>query len=288
MQAFWGVGLLGGFTTMNYDSYKRLAILLDEFPSESNKVSLPRPKGLLTLENLVVTPPGSKEPVIKGVSLKINPGDIVGIVGPSGSGKSTLVRAMVGVWKPSSGIVRLDGADIFSWPKSELGQYLGYLPQDVELFSGTVAENIARFSEINSELVLEAAMKSGIHEMVLRLPEGYETQIGDLGASLSGGQRQRIALARAFYNNPVLYILDEPNSNLDESGEASLLAAITNLKQQGHTVILVTHRPNILHIVDKLMVVAAGRLQAFGPKELVMQEISNQKKNITKQDTISR
>lgn len=265
-----------------YDAYKRLSALLNEFPSESTKVSLPRPKGLLTLENLVVSPPGSREPVIKGVSLKINPGDIVGVVGPSGSGKSTLVRAMVGVWKPSSGIVRLDAADIFSWPKSELGQYLGYLPQDVELFSGTVAENIARFSEVNSELVVEAAMKSGIHEMVLRLPEGYETQIGDLGASLSGGQRQRIALARAFYNNPVLYVLDEPNSNLDESGEASLLTAITNLKQQGHTVILVTHRPNILHVVDKLMVVTAGRLQAYGPKELVMQEMSNQKKNIAK------
>ena len=229
-------------------SYTRLDALLSDFPKDKEYMELPAPTGEVLLEGVVVIPPGAKQPSVKGISMKIDKGDVVGIVGPSAAGKSSLVRVILGLWPLVQGKARLDKADIYQWDKELLGKHIGYLPQDIELFEGTVSQNIARFNEIDSKKVVEAAQKAGVHEMILRLPDGYDTKIGAGGAALSGGQRQRIGFARAIYDNPVLVVLDEPNSNLDDQGELALVQAIKGLKESNTTVVIVTHRPNILQV----------------------------------------
>ncbi|WP_043648231.1 type I secretion system permease/ATPase [Chitinilyticum litopenaei] len=255
-------------------SYARLDELLQRFPQRDPGMPLPRPLGRLQLENVMAQAPGTQHMILRGVTFAINPGEVVGVIGPSASGKSTLARLMVGVWPAVGGKVRLDGADVFTWNKAELGPYIGYLPQDVELFSGTVAENIARFSEVDSAAVVEAAQLAGVHEMILRLPNGYDTPIGEGGSNLSGGQRQRLGLARALYRMPSLIVLDEPNSNLDDVGEKALVGAVLAAKQRGSTVILITHRTAILAAVDKLLVMADGASRLFGPRDQVLASLN--------------
>jgi len=251
-------------------AYERLHELLGAFPARAAATMLPRPQGSVTAESLVVGAPGNRQPILRGLNFRVPAGSIVAVIGPSAAGKSTLARALVGVWAPLGGAIRLDGADVHKWNKQELGPWIGYLPQDVELFDGTVAENIARFGEPDSECVVEAARKSGVHEMILRLPEGYDTPIGEAGLVLSAGQRQRVALARALYGEPALIVLDEPNANLDDAGDAALAAALRTMKEEKRTVFVMTHRVNLLGVVDAVMVLAAGALRAYGPRDAVL------------------
>jgi ATP-binding cassette subfamily C exporter for protease/lipase len=254
-------------------AYKRLEELLVERPAPETRTALPRPKGQLTVQNLVLGAPGSRDPILKGISFGATPGMLVAVVGASASGKSSLARALVGVWSPLSGVVRLDSADVGMWDKNELGPWVGYLPQDVELFEGTIAENIARFGPHDAERIVAAARKAGVHDMVLHLPEGYDTPIGEGGLALSGGQRQRIALARALYGDPALLVLDEPNANLDEAGDKALLEALRSLKAEGRTTFVMTHRLNIVGEADAVMVLANGAIQAYGSREQVMNSL---------------
>jgi ABC-type protease/lipase transport system fused ATPase/permease subunit len=228
-------------------------------------VKLPVPTGRLGLDSIVFAIEPARPPLIRKLTLSLAPGESLGIVGPSASGKTTLIRLMLGIWTPQSGTVRLDGADIATWPRDDLGAHVGYLPQDVELFAGTVAHNIARLQSVDSGRVIEAARLAHVHETILRLPDGYETEIGDAGAVLSGGQRQRIALARALYGAPRLVVLDEPNANLDAEGERALAGTLAELKRRGVTVVVVGHRPAMMAGLDKLAVLNAGILEAFGP-----------------------
>ena len=251
-------------------AYARLRDLLAAHPARAIATRLPRPAGEISVENLVLGAPGSRAPILKGLNLKVPAGTMVAVVGASAAGKSTLARALVGIWRPASGVVRLDSADVNNWDKSDLGAWLGYLPQDVELFEGTIAENIARFGEPESEKIIRAARKAGVHEMILRLPQGYETEIGEGGATLSGGQRQRIALARALYGDPALLVLDEPNASLDDAGDAALVAALEELKREKRTVFVVTHRVNLLSKVDAVAVLAEGKVVAYGPRDVVL------------------
>lgn len=251
-------------------AWGRLDSLLKAAPVQMPRMSLPLPKGNLIVAGISVAPPGAQVEVIRGVSFEVTAGESVAIVGPSASGKSTLVRALIGVWPLFRGVVRLDGADIAQYDRIELGKSLGYLPQDVELFDGTVAENIARLGTVNPEAVVEAARMAGVHELVLQLPDGYDTRIGQGGQSLSGGQRQRVGLARALYGKPRLVVLDEPNSNLDHAGEAALAEALSVLKRTGATIIVVTHRPSILTGMDKILVLNNGMIERFGPREEVL------------------
>lgn len=254
-------------------SFHRLEELLEKHPAREKGMVLPTPMGNLLLEGVVATAPGSQTVILKDVSFNLSPGEVVGVIGPSASGKSTLARLLVGVWPTLGGKVRLDGADIYTWDKNHLGPSVGYLPQDIELFEGSIAENIARFGDVDPNKVVEAATMAGMHEMILRFPNGYDTQIGDAGSALSGGQRQRIAFARAIYGNPKFVVLDEPNSNLDDLGEAALVRAIKELKQRGTTVVLITHRTSIISAVDKLLLLVDGAVQLFGPRDQVLQAI---------------
>jgi len=251
-------------------AYKRLNELLKEFSDAKETMDLPAPKGSLSIENIMVVPPMSKIPAIKGLNMIVPNGMTVGVIGPSGSGKSTLARAVLGVWPLYAGVVRLDGADIHKWDSQKLGKYLGYLPQDIELFEGTIAENIARLGEVDAKKVVEAAKVAGVHDMILRLPDGYDTKIGVGGIGLSGGQRQRIGIARAIYDYPVLVVLDEPNSNLDTQGEEALLGTIKKLKEKGSTVIIISHKTDVLHITDLIAVLKDGTLQMYGPTNDVL------------------
>jgi PrtD family type I secretion system ABC transporter len=226
--------------------------------------ALPAPRGALSVERVVFGFRGQDRPVIRQVAFELAPGEALAIVGPSAAGKSTLARLIVGLWKPMTGAVRLDSADIASWPRDRLGPYIGYLPQDVELFAGTVSENIARLGEIDSAAVIEAATRANAHELILRLPKGYDTPIGDGGSFVSAGQRQRIALARALYGDPRLVVLDEPNSNLDTDGEAALLEAVRSLKAEGRTVVVVTHRTSLLAAMDKVILLREGVIEKMG------------------------
>lgn len=259
------------------ESYTRLAQILSNYEEEKPTVSLPPPEGNLSVENIVVTAPNSNTPILKGISFAVSAGDLVAVIGPTAAGKSTLAKTLVGVWKPASGTVRIDGAELSQYDREELGKYMGYLPQDIELFDGTIAENIARFGEVDSDKVIRAAKMAGVHEVILRLPDGYDMAIGEAGSYLSGGQRQRIALARALYGEPPLILLDEPNSNLDDQGEAALMSALTIMKQLKKTCFVVSHKTNILNVVDKILVMANGGVFAFGPKEEVMRTLTAQK-----------
>ncbi|MBH3350802.1 type I secretion system permease/ATPase [Pseudomonas putida] len=256
--------------------YDRLNRVLDDLNKEPERMPLPAPEGHIQVENLIVAPPGAKTPVLRSISFVAPAGSIVGIVGPSAAGKSTLVRALMGIWPPQHGVVRLDGADIASWDKQALGPYVGYLPQDIELFEGSISENIARFDKVDPEKVVQAAQMAGVHEMILMLPDGYDTVIGSDGVNLSGGQRQRIGLARAIYGNPRLIVLDEPNSNLDDVGERALGVALQKLKETGATVFIVSHRPNILTRLDRILVMAGGTISLYGERDRVIAELAAQ------------
>jgi ATP-binding cassette subfamily C exporter for protease/lipase len=260
-------------------AYGRLTELLEGNPERSAGMELPKPQGVLTVEGVTAGPPGATQAVVRGLSFAIAPGDALGVVGPSGSGKSTLARLLVGVWAAAGGKVRLDGADIYSWNKGELGPNIGYLPQDIELFGGTVSDNIARFGEVDPEKVVEAAKRAGVHDMILHLPKGYDTPLGDGGAGLSGGQKQRLGLARAMYGDPALIVLDEPNSNLDEIGEQALVQAVLDLRRRGKTIVLITHRTSIIGATSKLLVMRDGVGQMFGPTDQVLAALqeANQK-----------
>ncbi|HEX5330356.1 type I secretion system permease/ATPase [Sulfuricurvum sp.] len=255
-------------------AYSRLGQLMHDFPQQEPKTSLPAPKGRLSIENLTLVPPDSKIPSLHNLSFEIAAGETIGIIGPSAAGKSSLARALIGIWSPSGGNVRIDGALIDHYERSELGKYIGYLPQDIELFEGSVSENIARYAIPDPDKVIEAAQLCGVHEMILKLPQGYDTPIGIGGASLSGGQRQRIGLVRAVYNYPRIVVLDEPNSNLDDVGERALLNTITELKKRSITVILITHRPAILGITDKILLLREGVLQLYGSRNEVLTALS--------------
>lgn len=251
-------------------AFNRLDALLKEQHAKNEQTELPTPCGELSCERIVFTIPRTDRPIIKGISFQISSGESIGMIGPSASGKSTLARLLIGLWHPTSGTVRLDGADISLWPRESLGPWIGYLPQDVELFPGTVAENICRMKELDSEAVIHAAQRANAHDMILRLPKGYDTPVGEGGAALSGGQRQRVALARALYGSPRLVVLDEPNANLDAEGESALVRAMNSLKKEGITVIVVSHRPSLLAGVDKLLVLREGTIEAFGPRNEVL------------------
>ena len=251
-------------------AFERLEVLLRDYPARDPALSRVAPKGALTLRNVVASAPGRKTPILKGVSTAVEAGTVTVVLGPSGSGKSTLARTMVGIWPDVSGEVLLDGLPIDGWDRTELGPYLGYLPQDIELFEGTIAENIARFGEVESEKVIAAARSAGLHEMILRFPKGYDTPIGEAGGLLSGGQRQRIGLARAVYGDPVLVVLDEPNANLDDVGEQALVRTVQGLKAAGRTVFLITHRPGILAVADRILILRDGLVQADGPRDEVL------------------
>jgi len=260
--------------------YVRLNKLLDQLPEEAEKMTLPPPKGGFKADQAVIGAPRSTSPVIKGVNFEIQPGETLAIIGPSASGKSTLARGILGIWPCMSGTMRLDGAEIRHYNRHELGPHVGYLPQDIELFDGTISENIARFGEVEPEKVIAAAQVAGVHDMILQLPEGYDTQIGHGGSALSGGQRQRVGLARALYGDPAIVVLDEPNSNLDDQGEFALAKAIQALKARGATTVLITHRPNILTLVDKVMVLTDGKIAVYGPKDKVLEAMRSAKAQV--------
>ena len=267
-----GVGQWKNFLNTR-GAWERLQSMFRADEGNYERMSLPAPKGKLTLENVAIAPPGTQRFTIRGVSLELEPGVSLAIIGASAAGKSSLVRGLVGVWPPQMGAVRLDGFDLKHWDPEQLGSHVGYLPQDVELFSGTVADNIARFGEYNAEDVIDAARLAGVHEMIQALPSGYDTPLLDSGASLSGGQRQRIALARAVYKRPALIVLDEPNASLDSDGETALVAALNELKAAGKTIIIVTHKMNILSVADKILLLANGVAQTFGDRDEVVAKL---------------
>ena len=261
-----------------HSQYQRLKTVFLEQPFQTDTMELPKPKGMLTLDKATVAVPktdnsGTTGIVLKNLSFQIPAGDTVAVIGPSASGKSSLARALLGVWPAISGSIRLDGADISQWDREALGPHIGYLPQTIELFSGTVKENIARFGDIDADEVVSAAKKAGVHDLILKLPEGYDTQLGSQGVGLSGGQKQRIALARALYGSPKIIVLDEPNSNLDEAGELALAVAIKHCKNLGSTVVIISHRQSILFQVDKILVMAEGQLSMYGPRDAVLQKL---------------
>ena len=256
------------------EAWRRLVRALGEQAAAPEAMPLPAPKGALVFDKVSAAPPDSRKMTLQDVSFTLEAGTCLGITGPSGAGKSTLARLAVGVWRPITGTVRLDGVSVADWRREELGPNLGYLPQDIELFPGTVAQNIARFGAIDSEKVVDAAQLAGAHAMILALPKGYDTFIGPAGENLSGGQRQRIGLARAFHGRPPLVLLDEPTSNLDAEGEAAVRQAMDSLRSQGSTLIVIAHRPAVLGGTDKLMVVMSGALASFGPTSEVMPTIT--------------
>ena len=254
------------------ESYERLDKFLTDFPVEKDKLSLPDPKGAIACEAVTLVPPAAKMPSLMGVNLELNAGDMCAIIGPSAAGKSSLARAILGIWPLAHGVVRVDGADINHYYSDALGAHVGYVPQDVELFEGTVAENIARFGQLDSDAIVEAAIKANVHEMILRLPDGYDTKLGVGGMSLSGGQRQRVALARALYKNPKIIVLDEPNASLDEEGEKALFNSLLAIKGKA-TILLITHKLNVLQAVDKIAVLQAGKLVYFGARDAVLEKL---------------
>ena len=255
-------------------AYARLDAVLNAVPAKAESMQLPPPSGQLLVEQVMAGAPGTQVAILRGVAFALNPGEVLAVVGPSASGKTTLARLLVGLWPAASGKVRLDGADIHSWDKNHLGPFVGYLPQGVELFDGTIAENIARFGHVDSAQVEAAARAVGLHDLIMALPQGYESQVGRDGAVLSGGQRQRVGLARALYGRPSFVVLDEPNSSLDEQGDAALAASIANLKASGTTFVIMTHRTSVLGVADKMLVLRDGQQQMFGPRDEVLKALN--------------
>jgi PrtD family type I secretion system ABC transporter len=256
------------------EAWNKLSALFEQPPLHGASMALPAPKGEISVENVSYTPPGAKHPVIRNVTFRIGAGEALALIGPSAAGKSTLARLLVGIHAPETGTVRLDGADVHSWNRERFGYYVGYLPQDVELFPGTVRENIARMSEEpNAEAVVTAATLAGVHEMILRLPKGYDTEIGEQGGILSGGQRQRIGLARALYGRPAVLVLDEPNASLDAAGEQALQEAIKAVKELGTTIVVIAHRPSMMMHVDKVVLLQEGRVELFGERQAVLAQM---------------
>jgi PrtD family type I secretion system ABC transporter len=255
-------------------SWERLTRLLQQMPAANQQMLLQAPSQKLSVEAVSIVPPGEQRVIVQDVNFAADAGTGIGVIGPSGSGKSSLVRALVGVWMPARGKVRLDGAALDQWSSDVLGRYVGYLPQDVELFAGTVAQNISRFDpEAKSDAIIAAAKEAGVHEMIIKMREGYDTQIGEQGTALSAGQAQRVALARALYGNPFLIVLDEPNSNLDSEGDEALTRAVRSARERGAIVVVVAHRPIGIEAMDQLLVLKDGRMQAFGPKETVLGQV---------------
>jgi PrtD family type I secretion system ABC transporter len=265
--------LIGGWKALldARDAWQRLS--MKSAGPAADALALPAPSGRLEIDQVVFTPAAGRPAVIRGVSFTIDAGESLGIVGPSASGKTTLIRLLLGIWRPNAGVVRLDGADIARWDRDALGPHVGYVPQDVELFAGTVAANIARLGAVDADKVVEAARRAHAHDLILRLPDGYDTEIGEAGATLSGGQRQRVALARALYGNPRVVVLDEPNANLDVEGERALASALQELKAARVTVVMVGHRPAMMASLDKLAVLNEGRLEAFGPANALLSRL---------------
>jgi ATP-binding cassette subfamily C exporter for protease/lipase len=270
------------------DAYRRLDTLLKALPAKQEGMALPAPRGRLSAENLMVPVPGTQIPILKNANFQLNPGEVLAVIGPSASGKTTLARVLTGVWSSLGGKARLDGADIHSWDKAQLGPHVGYLPQGVELFDGTIAENIARFGEVDMIKVEAAARTVGLHEFILALPAGYETELGPEGARLSGGQRQRVGLARALYGDPVFVVLDEPNSSLDEAGDAALSDAIAAAKARGTTIVAITHRTTLLKVCDKILFLRDGVQQAFGPREDVLAALAKANQEATARSQAAR
>jgi len=258
------------------EQYARLNDWLHRIPAQTERMALPPPTGQISVEGITVMPPGAQMPALRNVAFRVDAGEIVGILGPSAAGKSTLARVILGIWPTAKGKVRLDSADVFGWNRAELGPHVGYLPQDVELFDGTIADNIARFGEADSAQIVAAARLAGVHDMILRFPQGYDTRIGATSGLLTGGQRQRIGLARALYGQPKLVVLDEPNSSLDEAGDLALLAALQALKAAGTTVLVISHRASVLPAVDKLLLLRDGQLAMFGPRDEVRQQLQQE------------
>ena len=255
-------------------AYARLHDFMEQPQGRKTDMQLPTPKGDLSVERVTFAPPGSPRPILKGVSFSVTAGELLAVVGPSAAGKSTLARLIVGAWRPSSGTVRLDGADVFAWDRVDFGRHLGYLPQDVELFEGSIEENIARMTDAASETVVAAARLAGVHDMILRLPDGYRTQIGAGGTMLSGGQRQRIGLARALFGQPRLLVLDEPNASLDSEGEEALMQAMATAKEGGATVVFIAHRVSLIARADKVLFLQDGAVELFGPREEVLAKLT--------------
>lgn len=268
-------------------AYRRLDTLLKQVPKDKQWMRLPKAKGRLSVEKLYAAPPGATQPFLKGLNFYLQAGEALGIAGPSGSGKSTLARLLVGIWPPQHGAVRLDGAALTQWDRQALGAKIGYLAQDVELFTGSVRDNIGRFNvDIRDDAVIEAAKQAGVHDLILSLPDGYNTEIGEGGCCLSKGQRQRIGLARALYDDPALVVLDEPNANLDAHGEIALAHAIAGMKARGQTVVIITHRPNAIALVDYLLVLDNGKQRAFGAKDDILAQSTQQIGNTQRADAL--
>lgn len=266
------VGTWRGFLSAR-NAFERLESLLEAHPERDPALTRVAPRGALRLQQVIASAPGRKEPILKGVDLQADVGTVTVVLGPSGSGKSTLARVLMGIWPDVRGEVLLDERPLSGWDRTELGPHVGYLPQDVEMFDGTIAENIARFSDVDSEKVIAAARSAGLHEMILRFPKGYDTPMGEAGGLLSGGQRQRVGLARALYGNPAVIVLDEPNANLDDAGEAALMQAVREFKAKGRTIFLITHRPGAIAVADQLVVLQDGRVQAQGPRDAVLAQL---------------
>ncbi|TDO10643.1 MULTISPECIES: type I secretion system permease/ATPase [Halomonas] len=267
------IGSWKGFVAAR-GAYGRLDELLTQIPEDNRRMSLPTPRGDVAIETVAAAPPGSRMATIRGINFETPAGEHVGIIGPSAAGKSTLARVLLGIWPAQVGNVRLDGAEITHYNRDELGPHIGYLPQDIELFDGTISENIARFGEVDPDKVVKAARKAGVHEMILELPNGYDTYISSNSGALSGGQRQRVGLARALYGDPVLVVLDEPNSNLDDAGERQLSRAIQQLKQEGVTLFVISHRTSVLKNMDKLLVLKEGQVSMYGPRDEVLAQFA--------------